>query len=173
MNTELIDSVSNDLEVVRQFCLNRNIKVAVAESVSAGIIQALLSTMKEAGLFYTGGITTYCCEMKAKLLDIPLQKCKDTNGVDPDITNSMAKNICSLFDAGLGIALTGYASPIPEEDIYEKIAYGSIYFQGNLICSEKFSSDKQEQINVQEDFAKQLIQACSKCLTEYSALENK
>lgn len=166
MNADFVGSLSTELEVVRQFCLRRSVKVAVAESVTAGIVQALFSTMNEAGLFYKGGITAYCCEMKTKLLDIPFNPCTETNGVDQGITDTMARNICSLFDADLGIALTGYASPIPEQDIYERLAFGSIYYKGKLIFSKRFSSSKENQFEVQLDYARQLIKISATCLAE-------
>ena len=165
MNTDLIESLSSELNIIRKFCLDGNLKIAVAESATAGFIQLLLSNMNEASLFYNGGITTYTCELKQHLLHIPLDRCSKTNGVTPEIADNMAQNICILFRSEIGISLTGYASTIPEQGILEKFAFISICLEGELICSRKLTSDKISQLDVQMDFASQVIKECAECLS--------
>ena len=168
MATQFALSLSKELEIIRLFCLRKEYKLAVAESVTSGLLQVLFSTMKEAGLFYHGGITTYCCEMKHKHLHIPLASCEPTTGVDKLITEKMARNICGLFNAHVGLAITGFASPIPEQEIYEKVAYASIYVNGKLLASEKILSKEKEQLAVQMDFAEQLIKLFVQCIGRFS-----
>jgi nicotinamide-nucleotide amidase len=162
---DFVQSLSLELQEIRRFCIERKVKVGVAESVTSGLIQFLLSTMDNAGLFFNGGITTYSCEMKNTHLGISLDLCNQTFGVNKEITDTMAINICSQLDVQLGIAMTGFASAIPEEGIFEKIAFGSIVFQDKIIFSKKFESDREEQIDAQLDFAFQLIKECARSLS--------
>lgn len=164
MDQKYIENLYSDLEKIRKFCLENGAKLAVAESVSSGMLQVLFSTMEEAGLFFCGGITTYSCEMKAKLLDISREKCESCLGVNQEITDIMAKNVCTLMSADLGVALTGFASPIPEERIYERIAFGSICCRGEIIWGGSFNSMKDQQYEAQLDFAEKMIVAFSSSL---------
>lgn len=165
MTTDLSDDLSSDLEVIRKFCLEGSYKIAVAESVTAGTVQMLLSNMKQAGLFYQGGVTTYTCEMKHHLLHIPLDKCQETNGVTQEITDLMSENVSVLFKSNIGISLTGYASAIPEQGIFEKFAFVSISFNGKWIFSDRLSTGKTSQSEVKMDFASQAIKECARCLS--------
>lgn len=166
MEERIPTRVSADLETIRNYCMDRKLKIAAAESATAGFVQALLSTMRDAGLFYQGGITTYTCQMKSQLLGIPLEKCEVTNGVDLDIADLMAKNICGLYQADIGVAITGYASEIPELGILNKYAFGSICLSDELILRCEFLSLEVKQLDVQRDFAMQLIHALANCLKE-------
>jgi len=168
MNADLSEALSQELEVIRKFCLDNSYKIAVAESASAGSIQLLLSNMDEAGLFYNGGITTYSCEMKHHLLHIPMDKCDATNGVNQEITDLMSENVSVLFKSNLGMSLTGYASAIPEQGIFDKFAFVSISLNGEWILSERLTSYKTSQFEVQMDFASQAIRECARCLSSRS-----
>jgi nicotinamide-nucleotide amidase len=167
MNT-LCEELSGELEMIRKFCLDNSYKIAAAESATAGFIQLLLSNMDEAGLFYNGGITTYSCEVKRHLLHIPLDKCEETNGVTPEITDLMSENVSVLFKSNIGISLTGYASPIPEQDVFDLYAFVSVSLNGEWILSERLTSSKSSQFDVQMDFASQAIKACARALTARS-----
>lgn len=169
MNTDISENLAAELEVLRKFCLDGSYKIAVAESVTAGCVQLLLSNMNEAGQFYNGGVTTYTCELKHHLLHIPLEKCYETNGVTPEIADLMAENCCVLFKANLGVSLTGYASAIPEQGIFEKFAFISVSLNGELILADRLTSDKTSQYEVQMDFASQAIRECARCLTSRTA----
>ncbi len=161
MDQQFIESLSSQLKKIRKYCMDAEVTLAVAESVSAGMLQMLFSTMEEAELFFSGGVTTYSCEMKAKLLDISLEKCESCFGVNQGITDEMAKNISTLMNADVGVALTGFASPIPEEGIYEKFAFCSICFRREIVWDGSFSSIKEQQYEAQLDFAQQTISAFS------------
>ena len=113
-NTVGTKAVSTALDQIKFFCFQHKITVAVAESVSSGLLQSLFSSEEEAGLFFEGGITTYNCQQKYRHLGIPEEICDPCNGVAAEISQRMALKICSLFECKLGLSLTGYASPIPE-----------------------------------------------------------
>jgi len=157
-------AVSTALDTIKQFCFAHNLNVAVAESVSSGYLQVLFSSEKEAGLFFEGGITTYSCDQKARHLEIPVEICDPCNGVDIEISQRMALKVCDLFDSKIGLSLTGYASPIPEHNIYDLYAFGSVVVNGELMFSGKLTSAKQDAEEIREDYAKQLVLECAKAL---------
>lgn len=157
-------AVSTALDQIKLFCFQHNITVAVAESVSSGLLQSLFSSEKEAGLFFEGGITTYNCQQKYRHLEIPKEICDPCNGVDAEISQRMALKICNFFDCKLGLSLTGYASPIPEQNIFDLFAFGSIALNGKLIYCEKIISNEQEADDIRKDYANILIVECAKIL---------
>lgn len=153
--------LSDQLRVIRDFCLEQNLTLAVAESVTSGFVQLLFSNMSDAGLFYQGGITAYTCEAKRRLLEIPLDVSQPINGVSAEIADLMAKKACESFRADIGLAITGYASLVPELGIVTTFAFGSINLHGSTIHQYSFVSTQPTQLGAQQDFAMQLIQACA------------
>lgn len=161
------EEVGQALDLIKQFCFTRDFSVAVAESVSAGLLQSYFSSEEEAGLFFEGGLTTYSCRQKARHFGIPEEICEPCNGVSPEVSQRMALNICKLFDCKIGLSLTGYASPIPEKDIYDLFAYGAIVMDGELIYCQMIKSNQQEFSAIREDYAKQLIINCAELLKSH------
>lgn len=157
-------AVNTALDIIKQFCFDHQISVAVAESASSGFLQVLFSSEKQAGLFFEGGITTYSCKQKARHLDIPFDICDPCNGVAVEIAERMALKVCDVFDAKIGLSLTGYASPIPEDNIYDLFAFGAVALNGRVIAAEKLISDKEDPDEIREDYAKMLVVACAKAL---------
>src|SRR5690606_37649907 len=157
-------AVNTALDIIKQFCFDHQISVAVAESASSGFLQVLFSSEKQAGLFFEGGITTYSCKQKARHLDIPFDICDPCNGIALEIAQRMALKVCDVFDAKIGLSLTGYASPIPEQNIYDLFAFGSVALNGHVVLTQKLISDKDDPDQIREDYAKMLVVACAKVL---------
>src|SRR5690606_29031779 len=101
---------------------------------------------------------------KARHLDIPFDICDPCNGVAVEIAQRMALKVCDVFEAKIGLSLTGYASPIPEQDIYELYAFGAVALNGRVVFADKLVSDKEDPDEIREDYAKMLVVACAKTL---------
>jgi PncC family amidohydrolase len=106
--------------------------VAVAESITGGIIADAFVSEKGASKYFKGGITTYSLSSKEEILHISPTLLKITNGVSITVCECMAKEVATLFKADYGIATTGYAEE--EEDGNEpkrisrkRYAYVSLY----------------------------------------------
>ncbi len=154
----------DELLRIQRFCVERNLKIAVAESVTSGLVQAWMSNMPEAGLFFLGGITAYTCESKEKLLDIPLELSRPVNGVASAISDLLAEKVCSLFGAELGLGITGYATLAPDMGVFSKYAFGSLYLSGCIVHRCFLVSHRSSQADVQKDFCTQLIKTCAAVL---------
>ena len=157
-------AITAALDAIRRCCLFYQISIATAESVSAGLLQSLLSSAEEAGLFFEGGITLYNCKQKQRQLDIPSDICNPSNGVTAEISRQMALNVCELFDCRLGLSLTGYASPIPEQNIEDLFAFGSVALDGEIIYCGKIIGRNQEPDELKEEYARRLIIECASAL---------
>lgn len=116
---------SGDLVIpdrLRDLLLERKLTVSVAESVTAGHLQVAFSMAEWASEFFQGGITTYNLGQKARHLHVDPIHALTCNSVSEIVAAEMAKHVTKLFMSDWGIGITGYASPIPERNIYELYA---------------------------------------------------
>ncbi len=97
--------------------------LAVAESLTAGQVQARLGAISGASEFFLGGITAYTLEQKARHLGVDLRAAKKVNGVSPEIARQMALGAAKLFGSDLAVATTGYAEPSKERGVREPFAH--------------------------------------------------
>jgi len=105
--------------------------VAVAESITGGIIADAFVSEKGASKFFKGGITAYSLSSKEEILHISPALLKMTNGVSKTVCECMAKEVATLFKADYGIATTGYAEEEygdePNRISNKRYAYVSLY----------------------------------------------
>lgn len=149
---QLQQSLQTALNTIKTICQNKNETIAIAESVTAGCIQLLLSTSDGAQEFFQGGITAYNCSQKAIHLGVEPIYASSCNGVDASIAVTMAHKVCSLFRSQIGVSITGYATKVPEEGINELYAHIAIVRNGKLLYKEKIQP-QYEGIAGQWDYA--------------------
>jgi len=125
------------IQSIAELLLSRNEKVAVAESVTAGQIQAALSFGKNATEYFEGGIVTYTIRQKVDLLKVNEGHALACNCVSTRTASEMAGSVCGLFNTEWGIAITGYSSPVPEMNIYRLFACVAICYKGSTVISEQ------------------------------------
>ena len=83
--------------------------VAVAESLTAGSLQALIASVSGASRYFLGGVTAYNIEQKVSLLGVDRAVAEPVNCVSDSVALQMAAGIRRLTGADVGIATTGYA----------------------------------------------------------------
>jgi PncC family amidohydrolase len=124
------------LAKLKDLLTSRRETLAVAESVTAGYLQAALASAEEALQFFQGGITAYNLGQKAKHLNIDPIHAQEVNCVSDKVAEQMAQQVTTLFNCQWGIAITGYASPVPEEGIDELFAHIAIsHFNTCVLCT--------------------------------------
>lgn len=138
MNSALISKdLSNQLELIKNFCIENGETIATAESVTSGAIQFMLSTAKEAQQIYQGGVTVYNAAQKAIHSGVDPVYAEKVKGVSSELSTQLARSACTLFRSQIGIGITGFATPVPEEGINEVFAYICITRNGELLVNEK------------------------------------
>lgn len=160
----LLKSLKIPLQMIKNSCANSNHTIAVAESVTSGCLQLLLSNAEGAQQFFQGGITVYNCSQKAIHLNIEPIFAQDCNGVDPIVAVQMAHQVCALFRSQIGIAITGYATKVPEENIDKLYAFLAIVKDGELLLDEKIET-QQEGIAAQWNYSADIIHKLSSILS--------
>lgn len=157
----LRDSVKPFLETIRNSCKEYSQTIAVAESVTSGCLQLLLSTAEGASEFFQGGITVYNSAQKAIHLHVDPLVAECCNGVDEQLTVLLANNVCRMFRSSIGIGITGYATKVPQEGITELYAYLAIVRNGTLLHKNKITPIS-EGIEAQWEYAAVAVEALSK-----------
>lgn len=134
----------------------KNETVAVAESVTSGLLQLLLGSGKDAETFYQGGLTAYNMGQKFKHLGVEPIHARSVNCVSPPVSEQMAKNVCTLFSSDWGIAVTGYATPVPESN-QKLFAYYCIVYRNKIRSKGRITSASSEPSHVQEKYATAIL----------------
>ena len=91
--------------------------LAVAESLTAGHVQAQVASVSGASGYFLGGITAYALEEKVKHLGVNRAHAKSVDGVSQRVAVEMAAGAAKLFNADLAVATTGYAEPAPKQKV--------------------------------------------------------
>ncbi|MBX3253351.1 MAG: nicotinamide-nucleotide amidohydrolase family protein [Chitinophagaceae bacterium] len=140
------------MQCIRQYMLLNKETIAVAESVTAGLLQWGFSDIPDAARFFNGGITAYNLEQKYKHLRVEPTHALEVNCVSQKVANEMAENACGLFNSRWGIGITGYATPVPESG-GELFAYYAIAKNGVSITGAKLMPVAEQAFEVQQYYA--------------------
>lgn len=111
------------LEKLKALMIAKRLRMAVAESLTCGKLQAALGSISGASNFFEGGITAYSLRQKARLLAVDRQHAKSVNSVSQRVAFELAGGACDLFQTDIGIGTTGYAEICPEIEIHQPMAY--------------------------------------------------
>lgn len=90
----------------------RGARLAVAESLTGGIVQARLTELPGASETFAGGMVTYATDTKADPLGVD-RSVLDTGVASEATAGAMAVAVAARFGAEVGLALTGVAGPGP------------------------------------------------------------
>lgn len=100
--------------------------LAVAESVTAGHVQAQVASVSGASEFFLGGVTAYSLDQKVKLLGVNRAHARRVGCVSQRVAVEMAFGATRLFGADIAVATTGYAEPDKAAGIREPMAWWAI-----------------------------------------------
>ena len=89
--------------------------VAVAESLTGGLVCATVVDVPGASSVLRGGVVSYATDLKATLLDVDGALLAERGAVDPDVALAMAAGVRRRLAADVGLATTGVAGPDPQD----------------------------------------------------------
>lgn len=95
------------LEVLR----GRGHTLAVAESVTGGLLAATIVDVPGASAAFRGGLIVYATDLKAALAGVPEALLAARGPVDPDVAGLLATGARQRCGADWGLATTGVAGP--------------------------------------------------------------
>ena len=85
--------------------------VAVAESLTGGLLAAALTGIPGASAAFRGAIVAYATSLKATLLDVSPLLLDELGAVSPEVAAAMADGVRGRLSATFGAATTGVAGP--------------------------------------------------------------
>jgi nicotinamide-nucleotide amidase len=100
--------------------------LAVAESLTCGRVQAKVGSVSGASEFFLGGITAYTLDQKVRHLGVTRAAALAVNSVSAEVAEQMARGVCGLFGADLGVGTTGYAEPSAEKSITQPFGWWAL-----------------------------------------------
>ncbi|MGW2522088.1 CinA family protein [Streptomyces sp. NPDC001617] len=89
--------------------------LAVAESLTGGLVAAEITTVPGASKAFRGSVTAYATELKHELLGVDATLLAERGAVDPQVAAQMAAGVRKALGADWGLATTGVAGPDPQD----------------------------------------------------------
>lgn len=89
--------------------------VAVAESLTGGLLSAALTETPGASVTVRGGLVVYATPLKASLAGVPPALLAERGAVDPDVAAALAAGVRNRLEATFGVGVTGVAGPDPQD----------------------------------------------------------
>ncbi|HSY15966.1 MAG TPA: CinA family protein [Jatrophihabitantaceae bacterium] len=91
--------------------------VAVAESLTGGLLSAALTVTAGASRTIRGGLVVYATDLKSELAGVSASLLSERGAVDPDVALGLARGARDRLAADYGLGLTGVAGPDPQDGV--------------------------------------------------------
>jgi nicotinamide-nucleotide amidase len=101
--------------LVHGLLAERGATVAVAESLTGGLLGAELTAMPGSSATFAGGVIAYATPLKHSLLGVPEDLLAAHGAVHPEVAAAMARGVRERLGASYGLAVTGVAGPEPQD----------------------------------------------------------
>jgi nicotinamide-nucleotide amidase len=95
--------------------IGRGLTVAVAESLTGGLVVADLVSVAGASAVVRGGVVAYATELKHELLGVDAALLAAGGPIQAAVAEQMAAGVRGRLGADLGLATTGVAGPDPQD----------------------------------------------------------
>lgn len=89
----------------------KNMTISTAESCTAGMISAAITSVAGSTAWFKGGVNTYSNESKIKLLGVRKETLEKYGAVSAECALEMARGCREVFGSDASIAVTGIAGP--------------------------------------------------------------
>lgn len=104
-----------DVAGVLAMLVSQDATVAVAESITGGLIGAAITSVSGSSKAFRGGVISYATDLKHELLGVPQELLRREGAVHPEVAAGMAAGVARLCEATYGLAVTGVAGPEPQD----------------------------------------------------------
>lgn len=118
--TDLVAAVGLDHGWVAGLLLSlgeRGETVATAESLTGGLVAAVLTAIPGSSAVVRGGLVVYATDLKTTLADVDAALLHSGGAVQPEVAARLADGARTRCAATWGIGLTGVAGPDPQDGV--------------------------------------------------------
>jgi nicotinamide-nucleotide amidase len=150
--------------------------LAVAESLTGGRLQALITSVSGASTFFAGGMTVYNLQQKHQQLGVDEVHARAVNCVSQQVAVELAVGVLERFGTQFALATTGYAEIDPAQGVAVPYAWWALAHQrcsrGELIVrAGQVMVPNANRTEVQQTVAVHALAALLTYLHDYSAPE--
>ncbi|MCT2042453.1 CinA family protein [Pseudoclavibacter alba] len=108
-----------DVHEVGGLLIQRGRTLAVAESLTGGLLAGALCSVPGISAVFRGGVVAYQTPLKHMLLDVDSDLLASSGAVNPEVARQMAEGVrhrlAMTAPADIGLATTGVAGPYPQD----------------------------------------------------------
>ena len=151
-------------QILREAFTDRQLTLAVAESMTGGKVSAHLVSVSGASNYYKGGISAYFTQVKTDVLGVPEELIEAEGVVSSLVAEAMAQGVREKLGADVGLAITGYAEP-PDEGTQAHARLGYADAQGSV--SESIHFIYRRQVNIDRAAHKLMLLGLRKVQERY------
>ncbi|MGW0122608.1 CinA family protein [Streptomyces sp. NPDC003327] len=105
----------NEAARVLALLAERGHTMAVAESLTGGLVAAEFTGVPGASASFRGSVTAYATDLKHALLGVDRALLAERGAVDPEVALQMAAGARDRLGADWGVSTTGVAGPDPQD----------------------------------------------------------
>jgi len=114
---ELVGLAGADLGGIIAGLARSDTTVAAAESLTGGLLTAVLTEVPGASAVIRGGVVVYATDLKHSLAGVDSVLLAARGPVDPDVALELARGARVACGAKVGLGLTGVAGPDPQNGV--------------------------------------------------------
>jgi nicotinamide-nucleotide amidase len=112
-----------DVPALQQRLVAAGATLAVAESLTGGLLSAALTETAGASAVMRGGLVVYATELKQTLAGVSGELLAERGAVDADVALGLARGVRTRLGATFGLGVTGVAGP----DEQDGMAVGTVF----------------------------------------------
>ena len=119
--------------------------MAVAESLTGGLISALLTEAPATSVTFRGGLVLYATDLKHAVAGVDEDALEENGPVSSEIAEQMAAGVRERMRADYGIGVTGVAGPGGQDDSPVGEVFVAVSYEGSATCARhKFDGSRDE-----------------------------
>ncbi|MEV4622876.1 CinA family protein [Asanoa sp. NPDC049573] len=112
---EVVVPQPSDAAPAVHLLVERRETLAVAESLTGGLLAATIVEVAGVSTVFRGGLVVYATDLKASLAGVDERLLATRGAVDPDVAVALAEGVRRVCRADWGVATTGVAGPDPQD----------------------------------------------------------
>ncbi|MBE9500514.1 MULTISPECIES: CinA family protein [Streptomyces] len=114
--------------------------LAVAESLTGGLVAAEITGVPGASRVFRGSVTAYATALKRDVLGVDGALLEERGAVDAEVARRMAQGVRTVLGADWGLATTGVAGPEPQDGQPVGTVYVAVAAPGATAVARKLRS---------------------------------
>lgn len=116
--------------------------LAVAESLTGGLLSATIVDVPGASKVFRGGLIVYATDLKHSLAGVDADLLAERGPVDPDVALALARGAAQRCAATWGLATTGVAGPDPQDGVPVGTVFISVAGRGERVRRLTLTGDR-------------------------------